>query len=75
MIEDNIEDLINRYNSLIVTYVDLARELAPKLEKFGKYREELQYITMEFEKRGFDPKVPESLTALLEEELKSREAK
>jgi hypothetical protein len=73
--QTTIEELLHRYNSLIGKYVELAKELAPKLEQFGKYREELQYISIEFKKRGFDPQIPESLSIMLEEELKSREIK
>lgn len=71
-VESSTEELLQRYNSLISKYVDLAKDLAPKLEKFGKYREELQFITAQFQERGFDPQVPDSLTKMIEEELKNR---
>lgn len=66
-------DLIDRYKDLIEKYVKIAQELAPKLEKFGKYRQELQSITVEFVNRGITAQDPESLIRVVEEELKKRE--
>jgi len=65
-------ELIDRYNYLIKTYVPLAAEIAPKLEKFGKYRQELQVISAEFVRRGYKPEEPESLTQMVEVELQKR---
>ncbi len=66
-------DLLDRYRDLIEKYVKIAQELAPKLEKFGKYRQELQLITTEFVSRGVATQDPESLVKIVEEELKKRE--
>ena len=68
-------ELVDRYNNLIKKYVELSIELAPKIEKFGKYRNELQILSMEFVRRGFKVDEPESLKTLLEEEIKKRENK
>jgi hypothetical protein len=65
-------EMIGRYTSLVEKYVALATELAPKLEKFGKFREELQHITMELVARGVELKDPESLVALISSELEKR---
>lgn len=74
MIKDaDTSELVDRYNYLVEKYVELATELATKLEKFGKYKKELQVITAEFVDRGFDYKDSESLTKLIEEEIKKRE--
>jgi len=74
-LESSTEELLQRYNSLISKYVELAKELAPKLEKFGKYREELQFITTQFQERGFDPQISDGLIKMVEDELKNREIK
>lgn len=66
-------DLLDRYRDLIERYVKIAQELAPKLEKFGKYRQELQQITVEFVNRGISAQDPESLIKIVEEELRKRE--
>ena len=68
-------ELVDRYNNLIKKYVELSIELAPKIEKFGKYRNELQILSLEFVRRGFKVDEPESLKNLLEEEIKKRENK
>lgn len=68
-----IEELLYRFNSIIPKYIELAKDLAEKLEQFGKYKNELQALVVEFDKRGFDPQVPESLLSLLEKEIKQRE--
>ena len=68
-------ELLDRYNNLIKKYVELSIELAPKIEKFGKYRNELQILSTEFVRRGFKVDEPESLKKLLEEEIKKRENK
>jgi hypothetical protein len=68
-------DLLNRYNSLIEKYVKIAKEIAPQLEKFGKYRQELQEITVEFINRGVTPQDPDSLIKVMQEELEKRDIK
>jgi hypothetical protein len=70
----NLEDLVDRYNSLIDKYVPLAIEIAPLMEKFGKYRQELQIISAELVKRGFNASEPEKLFTLVEEEIRKRDA-
>lgn len=78
MSEENIFDgvdnseMFERYASLIQKYVALATELAPKIEKFGKFREELQQITMELIARGVETKDPEELVKLISSELEKR---
>lgn len=68
----DILELTDRYTFLIKKYGELALELAPKLEKFGKYKKELQLITLEFVERGVNIKDPESLKNLLKEEIDKR---
>ena len=65
-------DLIDRYTFLSKKYGDLALELAPKLEQFGKYRKELQFIVDEMSKRGIKPDDPENTKKIIEEELNKR---
>lgn len=62
-------EIIKRYSSLIEKYVELAKELASKLDKFGKYRSELQEITVELAKRNVPIDDPQALVELIEEEL------
>jgi hypothetical protein len=66
-------DLLSRYQDLIEKYVKLAQEIAPKLEKFGKFRLELQAITAEFLNRGVIPQDSESLIKIMQEEIEKRE--
>lgn len=68
----DVLELVERYNYLIQVYVPLAAEIAPKLEKFGKIRQELQIISAEFVKRGYKVDESESLKKMIEEELKKR---
>ena len=68
-------ELVDRYNYLIQEYVKLAGELVPKMEKFGKYRQELQALTVEFVRRGVNVSDPEPLKKLVEEELQKRNIK
>lgn len=70
--ETDLTELVERYNYLIKQYVPLAAEIAPKLDKFGKLRQELQVISSEFVKRGYKPEEPDSLLKMVEEELKKR---
>ena len=67
-------ELVDRYNYLMKSYIPLATELVPKWEKFGKLRQELQLISVEFMRRGFDPKEDDSLKKMIEEELQKRSA-
>ena len=67
-----LSDLIDRYTYLSKKYADLALELAPKLEQFGKYKNELYFIIGEMEKRGIKPEEPENMKKMIEEELKKR---
>lgn len=72
---DNIEtsDLLSRYHDLIKRYAEMAKELAPKLDKFGKYRQELQEITVEFLNRGVKPEDPTSLVEVIQQEIDKRQ--
>lgn len=65
-------ELVDRYNYLIKLYVPLAAEIAPKLEKFGKYRQELQIISAEFVRRGYKAEEPESLKQMIEAALEKK---
>ena len=69
---DNME-LLQRYNYLISKYVELARDLAPKLDSFGKIRQELQAITIEFVSRDIVPENSETLVSVIEKELQERQ--
>jgi hypothetical protein len=68
----DVLELKDRYNWLVQEYVKLATELAPKLEQFGRYRKELQFITAEFVRRGVNVDDPESLKKLIESEIEKR---
>ena len=70
---DNLE-LLERFDFLVKKYVPLAKELAEKFEKFGKYRKELQLISVELNNRGINPKDPEDLVKMLEDLLSRRGA-
>ena len=72
---EDIDNLVVRYNQLIDKYIPLTVELATKLEKFGKIKQELQIISAEFVRRGFDPKTPDSLLKIIEQELQNRNIK
>ena len=63
----DILELEDRYNYIAKKYVDLAKELAPKLEEFGRYRDELQTIVLEYVNRNKQPPQTDSL----EEEIKN----
>lgn len=71
---DGVEtsEMFARYATLVEKYVALATELAPKIERFGKFREELQQITMELVARGVEIKDPENLVKLINSELEKR---
>jgi hypothetical protein len=71
----DILELVDRYNYLIKQYVELSVEVAAKLDKFGKYRNELQILSTEFVRRGFKIEDPESLNALVASELAKRSQK
>jgi hypothetical protein len=68
----DILELQDRYLYLMKEYVNLAIEIAPKMDKFGKYRKELQLLAVEFSRRGFTVEDPESLKKLVEAELDKR---
>jgi len=70
----DISELECRYNYVVKEYVHLAVDLAPKLEKFGKYRKELQLLTAEFIDRGVRVDDSNSLTQLIEKEIQKRNA-
>lgn len=67
-------DLVDRYTYLSKKYGDLALDLAPKLEQFGKYRKELQFILEQMKKKGLDPQDSEKIKELLEQELQKMSA-
>jgi len=62
-------ELTQRFDFVMEKYVNLAAEIAPKLEEFGKYRRELQLLVSEFERRGVSHNEPESLKKVLEEAM------
>ena len=66
------EELLSRFDFVVQKYVPLAAELDPKIEKFGKYRKELQAIVVELQERGVNPNEPEELEELIKEELNKR---
>jgi hypothetical protein len=65
-------ELLDRYGFVAEKYVKLAIELAPKLEKFGKYRKELQVLTAEFVERDLKIEGTEDLESLIKEEIGKR---
>lgn len=71
--KESNEILLGRYYQVLEKYVNLASELAPKLDKFGKYKQELQLLTLEFTNRGVTPEDPESLIKLLTEKYQKSE--
>lgn len=71
--KESNEVLLGRYYQILEKYVSLASELAPKIEKFGKYKQELQMLTLEFSNRGVVAEDPESLIKLLTEDKKPLE--
>ena len=73
--DTDLFELTDRYIYLVQEYVKLATEIAPKLEKFGKYKQELQAIVVEFARRNVTPNDPENLKKLIEEELAKRGTK
>lgn len=68
----DILELKDRYTFLMEKYATLALEVAPQLDKLGKYRKELQIITAEFVRRGADIEDSEFLENLIKEELQKR---
>jgi predicted nucleic acid-binding Zn-ribbon protein len=76
MFEDvDTGELLSRYSYLIEKYADSAKELAYQLDKFGKMRNELQFLSNEFISRGLEIKDPEKLIKVIEEELNKYNAK
>lgn len=45
-------ELAERFQSLMVDYQIVSKDLADKLEKYGKIRKELQILLEEFQKRN-----------------------
>ena len=72
MNEADTLELLSRFDSLVKKYVPLAAELAPKIEKFGKYRRELQAITVELKNRGVEPQDNEELSQIIKDEIEKR---
>ena len=68
----DVLELMDRYTFLIHEYVKIAEELAGKLEKFGKYKQELQALSVEFVRRGVKPQDPQSLKKIIEDEILKR---
>jgi hypothetical protein len=68
----DILELTDRYNFIVNEYVQLAVKLAPLLEKFGKYKKELEALTVEFVRRGVTAENPKGLASLIQEELDKR---
>lgn len=67
MIEDtDTLELLDRFDFLVQKYVPLAAQLAPLLQKFGKYRQELQQIAVELQKRGVEPKDHNELIEIID---------
>jgi hypothetical protein len=71
---DQVEtnDLLYRYHSIVVKYVDVTKELSDKLDKFGKYRNELQSITVELVRRNIKLEDPIELVKIIEDALIER---
>ena len=65
-------ELLDRFNQLIKKYVPLANELAIKVERFGKYRKELQSIVAELKTRDEIPQEHKALERKLLEVLEAR---
>lgn len=72
--ETDTLELLDRFDYLVRRYVPLAAELAPKIEKFGKYRKELQLIVVELKERGVQPQNHEDLQTIIENALAARES-
>ena len=70
--ETDILELKDRYLFLMQNYVQLASQLAPEIEKLGKYRKELLLIIAEYERRGVPVDDPDWLEKLVQQELKSK---
>jgi len=68
----DVLELIDRYEFVVRKYVTLAKELAPKLEKFGKHKKELEVLTVEFDRRGIQPKDSEELKESILAEINKR---
>ena len=71
--DDTHEGWINSVKDfLIKKYGELALQLAPALDRFGKYNKELQLLTVEFVNRGVSVDDPDSLIELINAELAKR---
>ena len=75
----DILELIDRYTYLVSKYSELALDLVPKLEKLGKYRQELQLLTVEFSRRNIPiqeyERGTDALKGIMEKELSKRNTK
>ena len=68
----SIYELKSRWDSLSEQYVQLAKQLVPLLDQFGKHREELQLLSVEIEKRGYEPDSPDKLIDDIEQKIIER---
>jgi hypothetical protein len=71
----DILEILDRYNFVAENYVKLAIELAPMLEKFGKYKKELELLTVEFVEREVVIKDRDDLEDLIKKEIEKRRNK
>lgn len=73
MNSDDIDlvELKDRYNYLVERYILLAKELAPKLEEFGRCKKEIEFINEQFAKKSQELVDSEKLMEKYEEDLKS----
>ena len=71
---DNVDtsELLERYGDLMSKYVKIAKELAPRLESFGKLRQELQAITLELASRNAVPEDSKDLVDDVKKEIDKR---
>ena len=65
-------ELVDRYDYVIKEYVALATKIAPILEQFGRYRKELQALTVEINDRNLLVPESEELKAVIEETIKEK---
>lgn len=58
---EELLELQDRYNYLAEKYVEAATRLIPLLEEFGRFKKEMEYITVEFAKYNQEPEEPKEL--------------
>lgn len=68
-------ELLDRFDYLLSQYVPLSSELADKLDKFGKFRNELQLIVVELQERGVAVNEPEALQQLVKTAIEKQNEK